>query len=101
MTVEHVGCFGGATQVITIKEENGKRILSNNYTKGGREPERRVAFDIEKEKAFSDLIIAGSSISDSSFCTGQSTYKIETEKYKCVIQDNSCKLANYLDKLLE
>jgi hypothetical protein len=101
ITISHRGCLGGTKQIISIKETNGIRVLTNNYIEGGYEPQRNIKFDSKKEQILKDLIKAGFERSDSSYCIGLAIYRIETGRYKCEFDDKTCKLDKYLYKLLE
>lgn len=99
--ISNYGCLGNSKQNIHIKKIKGERIMINNYFNGIYEPERTMSFDSQKEQILCNLIRVGQSMRDSLYCTGSSIYKIETERYICDFEVNSCRLEKYLTELMK
>ena len=99
--ISNYGCLGGSKQIISIKEVNNERILTNTYIEWVYEPERKIKFDSKKQQILLNLIQVGQLLKDSMYCTGFSIYKIETERYKCEFKVNSCRLDKYLTELIK
>lgn len=95
ITIEYQGCFGGSTQHINIISKNGIRVLTHQITGEFIETQPypdSILFDSKKEQILEELIQKGLSPNDSTFCTGQATYSIKTEKHKYQFVDSSCQL---------